>query len=75
MDKCGLFVCNSKVFDYIPENDSTVIFEKAPLEDIAKDGKMISFKHNGFWKPMDTMRDNQELNKMWDENKAPWKVW
>ena len=71
----GFFVCSSKVFDYIPENDSTVIFEKAPLEDIAKDGKMISFKHNGFWKPMDTMRDNQELNKMWDENKAPWKVW
>lgn len=70
----GYFVCEPKVFDYITEGDST-IFEKAPLENIAKDGGMNSFKHEGFWKPMDILRDNKELNEMWDSGKAPWKVW
>lgn len=70
----GYFVCEPEVFDYITEGDST-IFERAPLENIAKDGKMTSFKHTGFWKPMDILRDNTELNQMWDSGKAPWKVW
>lgn len=70
----GYFVCEPKVFDYITEGDFT-IFEKAPLENIAKDGGMNSFKHEGFWKPMDILRDNKELNEMWDSGKAPWKVW
>ncbi|SJZ57895.1 glucose-1-phosphate cytidylyltransferase [Cetobacterium ceti] len=70
----GYFVCEPEVFDYITEGDST-IFEKAPLENLAKDGKMGSYKHNGFWKPMDTLRDNVELNQMWDTGKAPWKIW
>ena len=70
----GYFICEPKVFDYITEGDST-IFEKAPLENIAKDGGMNSFKHEGFWKPMDILRDNKELNEMWDSGKAPWKVW
>ena len=70
----GYFVCEPKVFDYITEGDST-IFEKAPLENIAKDGGMNSFKHEGFWKPMDILRDNKELNEMWDSGKAPWKEW
>ena len=71
----GYFVCSPKIFDYIPDNDDNCIFEKLPLENIAKEGKMTSFKHCGFWKPMDTMRDNVELNAMWDKNNAPWKVW
>ena len=50
-------------------------FEKSPLENLAKNGKMSAFKHMGFWKPMDILRDNKELNEMWDKNKAPWKVW
>jgi glucose-1-phosphate cytidylyltransferase len=70
----GYFVCEPEVFDYITEGDST-IFEKAPLENIAADGKMTSFKHRGFWKPMDILRDNKELNEMWDTNTAPWKIW
>ena len=70
----GYFICEPEVFNYITEGDST-IFEKAPLENIAKDGKMNSFKHTGFWKPMDILRDNKELNDMWDSGKAPWKVW
>ena len=71
----GYFVCEPEVFDYIPENDDTAIFERTPLERIAGDGKMHAYRHTGFWKPMDTLRDNTELNEMWDRNHAPWKVW
>jgi len=70
----GFFVCEPKVFDYILEGDST-IFERAPLENLAKDGELYAYKHFGFWKPMDTLRDNVQLNKMWEENKALWKTW
>lgn len=70
----GYFVCQPEVFNYILDGDKS-IFERAPLENIAKEDKMTSFKHEGFWKPMDTLRDNNELNKMWDLGKAPWKVW
>ena len=68
-------MCEPEVFDYIPENDDTVIFERKPLEQLAKDGKMHAYRHAGFWKPMDTLRDNTELNGMWDKGQAPWKVW
>ena len=65
-------MCEPEVFDYIPEGDST-IFERQPLESIAKAGRMHAFRHTGFWKPMDTLRDNTELNEMWDQGVAPWK--
>jgi len=71
----GYFVCEPEVFDYIPENDDTVIFERKPLENLAKDGKMHAYCHTGFWKPMDTLRDNMDLNELWDKQQAPWKVW
>lgn len=70
----GYFVCEPEVFDYITDGDNSV-FERKPLEQIAKEGKMCAFKHNGFWKPMDTMRDNIELNEIWNSGVAPWKVW
>lgn len=70
----GFFVCESKVFDYITEGDETV-FEQAPLQNLAKDGEIFTYKHKGFWKPMDTLRDKQQLQKMWGNKKAPWKVW
>lgn len=70
----GFFVCEPKVFDYITEGDGT-IFEQAPLQNLAKDGEIYTFKHEGFWKPMDTLRDKQQLQKLWEEKKAPWKVW
>ena len=70
----GFFVCETKIFDYISDNSSTV-FEQEPLENIAKDRELMTFKHNGFWKPMDSLRDKNELNTLWDNNKAPWKVW
>lgn len=70
----GYFVCEPEVFDYIRNGDATV-FEKEPLEAIANEGKMNAFKHKGFWKPMDTMRDTIDLNELWESGKAPWKVW
>lgn len=70
----GYFVCEPQVFDYIKDGDST-IWEKAPMESIAKDGQMNAFKHDGFWRPMDTLKDKHDLNDMWTENKAPWKIW
>lgn len=69
----GFFVCESKVFDYLTEDDS-LIFEQEPVQNLAKDGELFTFKHNGFWKPMDTLRDKQLLQNMWESNKAPWKV-
>ena len=70
----GFFVCNPEVFSYIKNGDQTV-FEREPLEDLAKDGELYSFKHYGFWKPMDTLRDNKILNDLWDAKKASWKLW
>jgi len=70
----GFFVCEAKVFDYITEGDSTV-FEQAPLVNLAKDNEMFAYKHNGFWKPMDTLRDKIKLNEMYDAGNAPWIVW
>lgn len=70
----GYFVCEPQVFDYITEGDTT-IFEKKPLENLANDGELYSYKHFGFWKPMDTLRDNKVLNELWDTNRAKWKTW
>lgn len=70
----GFFVCQPEVFDYIADGDST-IFERAPLENLAKDGQLNAYKHYGFWRPMDMLKDKLELNEMWTTKKAPWKVW
>ena len=69
----GFMVCEPEVLDLI-ESDSTV-FEKDPLQTLAKDGELSAFKHDGFWQCMDTLRDKTALNKLWDENQAPWKIW
>ena len=71
----GFFVCEPAIFDYLPKDADQIMFEKEPLVNLVKDNKMYAFKHRGFWKPMDMLRDNQELEKMWTENKAPWKKW
>ena len=70
----GYFVCEPSVFDYIVESDTTV-WEKEPLEGLAKDGQLNLNFHNGFWKPMDTLRDKVELEQYWDSGKALWKKW
>ena len=69
----GYMVLEPEIFKYI-EGDSTV-FEKEPLEKVAKEGQLIAYKHDGFWKCMDTLRDKNELEKMWNTNNALWKVW
>jgi glucose-1-phosphate cytidylyltransferase len=69
----GFFVLNSKVFDRI-EDDST-IFEQKPMMSLAADGELIAFKHDGFWAAMDTLRDKNLLEELWDSGKAPWKKW
>jgi len=71
----GFFVCEPEVFDYLHKDADTTMFERQPLEDMVKDGKMHAFKHTGFWKPMDMLRDNIELEKLWNQCIAPWKVW
>ncbi len=69
----GFFVCEPVIFNYI-EGDFEM-FEKEPLQRIIREKQLHAFKHAGFWKPMDTLRDNTELNEMWNMGKAPWKVW
>lgn len=69
----GYMVLEPEIFKYI-EGDDTV-FEKEPLETVAKEGQLVAYKHNGFWKCMDTLRDKNELEKMWNTNNALWKVW
>lgn len=69
----GFFVCEPSIFDYI-DSDET-IFEREPLERVAQAEELYSFKHHGFWQCMDTLRDKNKLNNLWNENEAPWKLW
>ena len=70
----GFMVCEPKVFDYITDGDST-IFERKPLENLAKDGHLNSYKHYGFWHSMDTLKDKNDLTYMWQNQQAEWAVW
>ncbi|HSL94033.1 MAG TPA: glucose-1-phosphate cytidylyltransferase, partial [Bacillota bacterium] len=69
----GFMVLNKEIFDYI-DGDSTV-FEQEPLEGVARDEQLKAYRHFGFWQCMDTMRDKQLLERLWQGGKAPWKVW
>ena len=69
----GFMVMNPQVFDYI-QGDDTVL-EKEPLENLARDGELMAFTHDGFWKCMDTQRDKMQLEAMWESGQAPWKIW
>ncbi len=69
----GFFVCQPEVFDYISGDKE--IFEKKPLEKLAKEAELYTYKHTGFWHCMDTLRDKQKLNELWAANTAPWKIW
>ena len=69
----GFFVLEPSVLDRI-EGDDT-LFEHEPLESLAADGQLAAFTHEGFWQPMDTLRDRTNLEELWESNKAPWKVW
>jgi glucose-1-phosphate cytidylyltransferase len=69
----GFFVCQPEVIDYI-DNDATV-FEQEPLMKLAQEGEMFAYKHQGFWQPMDTLREKDNLEKLWESGAAPWKIW
>lgn len=69
----GFFVLDPKVMNYI-EGDHTV-WEREPLERLAADKQLMAYKHHGFWQPMDTLREKQLLNKLWDGGEAPWRMW
>ncbi len=69
----GFFVLSPHVIEYI-EGDNT-IWEKEPLERLAKDGQLAAFSHTDFWQPMDTLRDKVYLEELWQSGKAPWKTW
>ena len=66
-------VLEPKVFDYL-EDDSTV-FERGPLARLAEEGQLMSYSHSGYWQCMDTKREKDTLEKLWNNGKAPWKVW
>jgi glucose-1-phosphate cytidylyltransferase len=70
----GFFVLQPQIFDYINDGDST-IWERDPLENLSNEKELIAFKHNGFWRPMDTLRDKMELEKMWNSENCEWKIW
>ncbi len=69
----GFFVLSPKVIDYI--TDDSTIWEREPLETLAQAGQMTAYLHDGFWQPMDTLRDKVQLEELWAGGKAPWKVW
>jgi len=69
----GYCVLNSKVLDYI-ENDET-IWERSPMERLVREGQLFGYRHSGFWSCMDTLREKNYLEELWNSGKAPWKVW
>lgn len=69
----GYMVCQPEVFNYL--NDDQTVFEKEPLERLSMEEKLGAYKHEGFWKCMDTLREKTELEEMWKNKKAPWKIW
>jgi glucose-1-phosphate cytidylyltransferase len=69
----GFFVLQPEVLEYI-KGDQT-IWEREPIEHLARDGQLSAFTHKGFWQPMDTLRDKIRLEELWQSGQAPWKVW
>lgn len=69
----GFFVCEPEIFNYIDKDDT--IFESDVLDKIASESQLVSYKHNGFWECMDTLKDKNNLNNLWNNNQAEWKIW
>lgn len=70
----GFFVLEPEIFDFIPDGDQ-VVWEDTPLKRLASAGQLNSYKHNGFWHPMDMLKDKVELSRLWEQGRAPWKIW
>lgn len=73
MINAGFFVLNPKVIELIDSDNTT--WEQEPLSMLAESGELMAYEHDGFWQPMDTLRDKQYLEKIWENGSAPWKVW
>ncbi len=71
----GYFVLEPKIFDYLNYDVENIQWETIPLVEISKNNNLAAFKHDGFWKCMDAMRDRKELEELWNSNSAPWKIW
>ena len=69
----GFFVLEPSIFDYLKED--TTVWEREPLEKLAMENQLSAFKHTGFWQPLDTLRDKNYLDELWNSNKAYWKTW
>ena len=69
----GFFVCEPGILDYIDDDDT--ILERNTLSRLAKAGELYTYRHDGFWHPMDTLKDKRNLTEMWESGKAPWKLW
>jgi len=70
----GFFVLEPGIFDYIKEGDST-FWEREPLENLASENQLVAYKHTGFWRPMDTLRDRLDLESIWNTDKCEWRIW
>lgn len=70
----GFFVASAKIFDYL-QNSDQIMFEQGPIRRLASENQLRAFKHTGFWQPMDTYQEYLMLNRLWNEGKAPWKIW
>ena len=70
----GFMVCDHRMFDYLTD-DPDIMLEQQPIMSLAGEGQLHSYKHEGFWQPMDTYQETQYLNKLWSEGKAAWKIW
>jgi glucose-1-phosphate cytidylyltransferase len=70
----GFFVASRKVFDYL-DNADQVMFEQEPIRRIASEKQLMAYRHEGFWQPMDTYQEFTLLNTLWNEGRAPWKIW
>ena len=70
----GFFVLQPEAIDYIKDGDAT-IWEQGPMENLARDQQLAAYRHDGFWRPMDTLRDKKELDLLWESGNAPWKTW
>jgi glucose-1-phosphate cytidylyltransferase len=71
----GFFILNKKVFDHLPKNSDEIMWEQEPLTNFTKMGELVAYKHKGFWKCMDSMKDKNTLEKLWETKKAKWKNW
>ncbi len=69
----GFFVLEPEVLDYIDNDD--ILWEKKPLSKLSHEGQLVAYRHSGFWKPMDTLRDKIEMEEYWNTGNAPWKIW